>query len=85
MQQQKNNLTTMSQRENPAPGTILSKLSDTAAVLSRSLEGTKNVTVLSHCCSESTKESIAGWGTFGLEARLDLLQNYEIWYGYSYE
>ena len=46
----------------------------TSATKSRCLlvEDTKTAVALPHC-SESTKESIAGWSTFGLEVRLKLL------------
>ena len=46
-----------------------------SATKSRCLEDTKTAAALPHC-SESTKESIAGWGAFGLEVRLELWRNY---------
>ena len=51
------------------PGTTFSNFSDT-----RCLEDTKTAVALPHC-SESTKESIAGWWTVGLEVRLGLWRN----------
>ena len=47
----------------------------TSATTSRCLEVTKTAVDLLNC-SESTKESIAGWWTFGLEVRLELWRNY---------
>ena len=46
----------------------------TSATKSRCLEDTKTAVALPHC-SENTKESIAGWWTFGLEVRLELWRN----------
>ena len=40
----------------------------------QSLDGTKTAVALPHC-SESTKESIAGWCIFGSELWLELWQN----------
>ena len=47
----------------------------TSATKSRCLEDTKTAVALPHC-SESIKESIVGWWTFGLEVRLELWRNY---------
>ena len=51
----------------------------TSATKSRCLEDTKTAVALPHC-SESIKESIVGWWTFGLEVRLDLCQKYGMSY-----
>ena len=57
------------------PGTRFSSLSDYVAVP----RGHETAVALPHC-SESTKESIAGWWTFGLEVRLELWRNYRTSY-----
>ena len=46
-----------------------------SATKSRCLEDTKTAVALPQC-SESTKESIAGWWAFGSEVRLELWRNY---------
>ena len=57
------------------PGTRFSSLSDYVAVP----RGHETAVALPHC-SESTKESIAGWWTVGLEVRLGLWRNCGTWY-----
>ena len=42
-------------------------------------QDTKTAIALPHC-SESTKESIAGWWSFGSEGKLELWRNYETSY-----
>ena len=51
--------------------------SQPSATKSRCPEDTKTAVASPHS-SESTKESIAGWWSFGLEVRLELWQNYGI-------
>ena len=51
----------------------------TSETKSRCVEDTKTAVALPHC-SESTKESIAGWWTFGIETRLELWLNYRTSY-----
>ena len=51
----------------------------TSARKPRCLEDKKTAAALPHC-SESTKESIAGWWTVGLEVRLGLWRNCGTWY-----
>ena len=47
----------------------------TSATKSRSLEDTKTAVALPHC-SESTRDSIAGWWTFRLDMTPELWRNY---------
>ena len=51
----------------------------TSATMSWCMEGAITAVALPHC-SESTKESIAGWWTFGIETRLELWLNYRTSY-----
>ena len=56
----------------------------TSDTKSRCLENTKTAVALPHC-SESTKESIVGWWTSGLDVRLELGRTYETSYAKTME